>query len=881
MKLAGDERSSSYDEALRTSSEGKLKLFSSRRRVAAVAALIVLVLFLLRPGASRLKSRIISSISASLGRSVDLSSVHIRLLPRPGFDLENLVVYDDPAFGAEPMLRASEVTADLRLTSLLRGRIEIARLDLTDPSLNLVHATNGRWNLEALLERSAHTSMAPTSKSKAAPQPRFPYIEGTSGRINFKSGPEKKPYALTNADFSLWQESENAWGVRLKAQPFRTDLNLNDVGQLRVNGTWQRAANVKETPLKFDIEWTRAQLGQVTKFLTGSDQGWRGDIQLETTLSGSPAQLQIASAASVDDFRRYDITSGKALRLAVHCDGEYSSVTHEFHQVLCGAPTGNGLVTLAGNVGLPGSRRYSITVKAENVPAISLVMLGRRVKKGLPDDVTADGTLQGTLTMEQDAEAGVKARFDGQGEIADFHLSSAILKAELGPTSVPLLLISGSRRHNKGSTNGGGFVVPAGPHLEIGPVALTSGHVAVSARAASTRGWVNRSGYNLNLSGESEITKILRLGRLIGIATTSAAAEGSAQLNLQIAGSWAAASAVRGEGFPVPQVTGTAKLKNVHITAANLNAPVEILSAEMQLGEDAVRVSKLSATAAGTAWKGSLEMPRGCGAPAQCPVRFVLNADEIALGRMNEWATGAGKKRPWYKVLQPSGKAGSSLLARLNASGHVTANRFVIHGVTATGVSVDVDLDAGKLRVSNLDGDLFGGKHRGKWLADFSVSPWICKGSGTLSGIALNKIATQMGDDWITGTASGGYTVAGPCTPEFWQSADGTLQVDLRNGALPHVLLDQDSELQITRLTGEARLTDGKIALESAKLDSPSGKYAISGTASLQRDLDLKMTRAQTEAARSGYEITGTIAKPQVSQLSKTEQARLKTPPAQ
>ena len=57
-------------------------------------------------------------MSSALGRSVDIGSVHLRLLPRPGFDLENLVVYDDPAFGAEPMLRASEVTAALRLDFL-------------------------------------------------------------------------------------------------------------------------------------------------------------------------------------------------------------------------------------------------------------------------------------------------------------------------------------------------------------------------------------------------------------------------------------------------------------------------------------------------------------------------------------------------------------------------------------------------------------------------------------------------------------------------------------------------------------------------------------------------------------------------------------------
>jgi len=187
-----------------------VKLLSSKPRIVAAAALIVLALFLLRPGASRLKSRIVSSISSGVGRPVEVGSVHLRLLPRPGFDLENLVVYDDPAFGAEPMLRASEVTAALRLTSLVRGRLEISRLDLTEPSLNLVHGAGGRWNLEALLERTAHIPLAPTGKAKSEPRLGFPYIEATSARINFKSGPEKKPYALTNADFSLWQDSENS-----------------------------------------------------------------------------------------------------------------------------------------------------------------------------------------------------------------------------------------------------------------------------------------------------------------------------------------------------------------------------------------------------------------------------------------------------------------------------------------------------------------------------------------------------------------------------------------------------------------------------------------------------------------------------------------------
>lgn len=805
---------------------------------------------------------------------MDLGSAHIRLLPRPGFDLQNLVVYDDQAFGAEPMLRASEVTADLRLTSLWRGRIEIARLDLTEPSLNLVHGQGGRWNLEALLEHTARTPTAPTGNIKSAPRPRFPYIEGSSARINFKSGPEKKPYALINADFSLWQESENTWGVRLKAQPFRTDLNLNDVGQLRVEGTWQRAGSFKETPLKFSVEWTRAQLGQVTKFLSGNDMGWRGQIQLDAVLSGSPAQLRIASTASIDDFRRYDITSGKALRLAAHCDSEYSAVSHKFHEVLCGAPVGNGLLTLAGDTGLPGSQHYSITVKAENVPASAAVALIERAKKNLPDDVRAEGTLRGTLSMQQDAESGLQPKFEGQGEIADFHLSSDATKAELGPTNFPFV-ITGETGHGKtASGNRGGFAVPPGAHVEVGPVALSS-----ARGGASTRAWVNRTGYDIAVAGNSEISRMLRLGRMIGIPAALTTAEGSAQLNLQIAGSWSGAQTAAGMGFSGPQVRGSAKLENVHFTPAGFSNPLQITSADMQLGTDAVHVTKLSAKAAGTTWSGSLELPRGCGNLGVCPVKFTLYADEIAVGRMNEWVTGTGKKREWYQVLQSSGKTGASLLARLHATGTITAGRFVVHGVGATNISAWVIIDTGKLYLPRIQADLFSGKHRGMWLADFRASPWVCNGNGALTGLSLDKVAKQMGNGWIAGTASGTYEMTGPCTGEFWQSAEGTLQVDVRDGALPHILLGTAAPLKITRLKGQARLQEGKFEINSAKLDSPSGKYQISGTASLKRELNLKFTRTPADAARSGYEITGTLGAPRVSPLSSTEQARLKPLP--
>lgn len=843
-----------------------MKLLISKRRWA-IAALILLALFLIRPGASRLKSRIIYSISAALGRPVDIGAVHILLLPRPGFDLDNLVVYDDPAFGAEPMLRASSVTAALRLTSLIRGRLEIARMELTEPSLNLVHGESGRWNVESLVERTARIPLAPTAKSKAEPRPAFPYIEGSSGRINFKNGAEKRPYALTNADFSLWQESENTWGVRLKAQPFRSDMNLNDTGILQVTGTWQRAGVMRDTPLQIGFEWSRAQVGQLTKFITGSDQGWRGTVLLDLAFAGTPAELQISGNASLDDFRRYDITSGQALRMAAFCSAQYSSVTHDFRQVMCNAPVGKGNVTLTGNMGWPGSQRYSLAVEAANVPANALVVLAQRLKKDLPDDLAAEGTLHGTLSLRADGRTA--PRWQGRGEISQFLLNSASNKVGIGPETLPFGVASVTP-HTKTAQK---QQSPSGTHLEIGSFSLGSGRSATP----NARGWVSRAGYSFAVTGDSEIGRMLRLGRILGIPTTASTVEGSAKLDLTLAGAW------RGQGgeasFTGPQLLGSARLHNVQIALRASATPVEIVSADTRLLNDSVHVQHLNAKGAGASWTGSLQLPRGCVGTARCPAHFALKTNQLTFDEVDDWVHPRPKKRPWYKVLEPDSESRGSVFASLRATGQISVDRFQLRKVAASRVSADVDLDDGKLLITDLSADLLSGHLQGEWKLDFGAKPPKCGGSGKISSLSLADLATAMNDDWMSGTATANYEIESTCSADFWQSAQATVDVEAKNGTLPHLLFGDDQQpMRIKALSGQARLHGGKIEIKDGRLASPDGIYQLNGTASFGREIDLKLTRS-ANAPSAGYTITGTLSEPQVAPLA-AMQARLKSLPS-
>src|SRR5271155_1095770 len=82
---------------------------------------------------SRYHRTIAESLSHSIGRPVHLGSVQLQLLPRPGLAITDFVVEEDPGFGAEPILRAPSVTVSLRITSLWRGRLEVARIAFDEP----------------------------------------------------------------------------------------------------------------------------------------------------------------------------------------------------------------------------------------------------------------------------------------------------------------------------------------------------------------------------------------------------------------------------------------------------------------------------------------------------------------------------------------------------------------------------------------------------------------------------------------------------------------------------------------------------------------------------------------------------------------------------
>jgi len=703
--------------------------------------------------------------------------------------------------------------------------------------------------------------VAPTDKAKTERRPGFPYIEADRGRINLKVGPEKKPYALTDADFSLWQDSENGWGMRLKAQPLRTDFNLSDTGLVRVNGSWQRAATLRETPLDFTMQWDGAQLGQASKLVSGSDRGWRGTLTVTGKFQGTPSSLTISTAASIEDFRRYDIPGGTALTLGARCDALYSSTDHSLSSVSCDAPVKGGLLSVSGWAApFSSSPEYDITVNAHDVPAQSLVALARRAKKNLPDDLIADGKLNASVTLRRHP---AQMEWSGGGALENLRLTSATTTTDLTVGDVPLEIATGEskaperqRRHDSS--------------LHVEPVRLEVGAINIPLGRPSpvvARGWISREGYSFSLAGDTQLQKLLQAARTLGLPAAHPAAEGAAKVDLQIAGQWS--------GFAGTRAVGKAQLRAVRAEIRGVNSPVEITSADIQLEPERARIENLSSSVAGTVWHGSMSLPRGCKDAQSCPIRFALRADQLSTDTLSQLLDPNPRQRPWYRFLGKTQPA-PSYLGMVNARGTLAVGHLSIRRLAASHVAAEVELKDRQLKISDLRGEVLGGKHSGEWFADFSVRPPVYRGSGTFDHVALAQLAKIMQDDWVSGVGDGAYkiTFSGMTSAEMSDSAEATLSIDAHDTTLAHISFPDSSDpLLAHRLQAQFVLKEKVLQIIDGRLEAAGNIYQLSGTASQGQTLDVKLLRS----GNHGFLIHGTLKEPHmVPAVSSETQASLK-----
>jgi hypothetical protein len=825
----------------------------------ALALLLLLLAVVIMPpmvSISRYKNRITQLMSESLGRPVRLSSVELRLLPRPGFVLTDLVVEEDPAFGAEPVLRADSVTASIRLMSLWRGRLEISTISVDDASLNVVRTAEDRWNLDPLF-RTAAAKAIPGSGSAGQGNNHLatplPYMEATNSRINFKTGVEKLPFSLVNTDLSFWQEQPGDWHVRLRGQPARTDvsLDLGDTGVVRLEARALRAPNLRQMPLHLDMEWRDAQLGQLTRLLTGSDPGWRGALTGELHLDGTAEAADIKTRLRATGVHRAEFAPAAPLDFDASCGFSYRYSERSIENLVCDSPLGDGRIRIAGGVpGNGGSPRFS--AELDRIPVEAGLDALRTVRSDFAPGLEASGSISGKMSYaaiapeivsaekqaawkDRQKSRSTKARqapsgpLTGSFTVQGFQLTGGglntpiqVARLVLEPVSAPLPSQPPVRPPSSGQPMSleATVAIPAG-----GPTPL-----AITARLAL-------SGYQVTMRGPASVARAKELAHLAGM-TDAGVLDGLAgepvSLDLAAEGPWlptqtapfadnltastlvpAAPEAAATADGPIvarsaagPPATdslhGSIEIHNANWKADYLASHVEIEQATLHLGNGGLRWDPVIFSYGPVKGTASLDVPVNCGEIKTCLPRFDVQFADLDASVLQAAILGAHEPGTLLSTLiaqlRPSSSSTGPAWPPLE--GTAKADSLTLGPVTLTDATATVRILSNGAEITGLDADLLGGHVDGGGTLHTAGTDQD-KPSYTLEGhfekLSPAEVGKLLGLNWSGRTfdADGKIDLSGFTDEDLAASAKGALSFDWRHGAV-EVAEDTDASAAST-----------------------------------------------------------------------------------
>ena len=800
------------------------------RRWALLGLAVLILAAAVIPGyinVNRHRARLAATLSAELGRRVTIGGISLRLLPKPGFDISGFAVADDPAFSQEPLLTAGEVNADLRIASLWRGRLEIAKISLKQPSLNLVRDSGAHWNLEALMLRAAQIPSAPTSLSHVESRPRFPYVEAEDGRINFKSGEIKSVYAITEADFSWWLEGDNRWNVQLEAKPIRTDLPISDTGTMRVRARLGRAATLGGTPIEATVTLNDAQLGSLTKLFLGRDVGWRGGVSGDLTAQGRLDSLHLASRLRVSDFRRYDVATASSANWRAECSAvlNYHPGVRSLDAMACNAPLGDGELGLVGMLQVrAGEPQYSITLQARQLSLEPFGLIYRNARQNVAPDLSFQGTANGEITFVRNEDS--PHRVVGRGSIAGLKITSSALATPLEAASVVVFSASSgdaSNAHERGD---------AAPSSSIVTEPFTIPQLGTVSGTAAAEGWT------LNIALHSTAPALSAMGRTFGTPVAFQATQGTIGGSVVASGKWT--------GYRRADISGDLKLADV--VSGSGRSEVRIHSADLTLAPQVARIEHLRASLAAlsTEVNGSVSVTRPCAVPLDCQYQVALEVPHLDAAKfyaVDEHPSGIlamflrhTASKDWLQQVLPAAE-------RLNVTGTIAIGELRFPGAALHNVVSSLTLHDGVLKLTDGSAAAFGGSIviHGTTVDLAAGAPPQVQLAGTAQRLNLSMLATALRAGDSSGTLNGAFriTMSGASAEELARSATGNIGFDVANGALAVTSRD----FHFRRFTGSLLLHDAKLSLDNAQAITSDGRrWTVTGDLLFSRSADATFT---------------------------------------
>jgi hypothetical protein len=813
----------------------------------AIAAILVIVALLVLPpliSIARYKNRVTALVSAAVRRPVRLSSVELRILPRPGFVISDLTVDEDPAFGSEPVLHANAVTTAIRLSSLWRGRLQLSRISVDEASLNLVHTHDGRWNVESLFQSAA----AMRGPSSGSPAP-FPYLEATNSRINIKSGDEKLPYSLVSAEAALWQDS-GAWRIRLRAQPARTDvvLDLADTGLVRVEAIVHPAPQLDQMPLHVDLDWNDAQFGQLTRLILGSDEGWRGDLRGEFHLDGTAALAQVKSRLRATGVHRAEFAPDVPLDFDATCTFGFRTADRAFQDLLCDSPIGSGRARLSGS--LPGAGlKPRLSLELDRVPVQAGLDILRTLRTNVAPGLQASGTVSGKMSYDPALANASQIDAPPSHNGVRGKRSSAAPHTPAGPVAGSFT-VQGLKLTGDTLTSPIQIAKltldPAAPAAGMPPALITTVPLAAGGPSPLTlTGRVSLHRFLLDIHGTASLPRLRELIHVAGIPQAEnlgLLAGAPASLDLNVEGPWLPVipSLPAGIGSPtllVPEsaaadegtMTGDITFRDANWKPTFLSLPVLLRTATLRFENGQLQWDPVAFSFGPVKGSAVITMLPSCDAPQPCRPHILLAFESLDAAALQSALLGARETGTVLATLIERLKPNSApAWPPLDAT--VRADTLDLGPFTFKEVAAEILVQPTGAEVTSLDAETLGGTVYATAKVVPGAKPTY-KIDGSFEQLDPALVFQLLGMKGSGGPVGGEAQIelSGYSEKDLTASAKGDLHFEWKKGSLNSIVgaTIPQALFRFDRFSGDTTIADGALKLAQNQVLRGSRKSSV------------------------------------------------------
>lgn len=798
--------------------------------------------------AERYRRRLEVGLERALERRVTFGAVSYRLLPRPGFSIENAVVHEDPVFGAEPFARVDRIDCDLRWRSLLRSRFDFSRLYLDHPSFNLVRNARGEWNVESFLRKSGLASPASSSAGASAPRDNLD-VTADDARMDFSAGPVKKPFILTEVSARVsFDRQRGLLAFRLEGSPMRTDLSLPTPGLVQLEGQWTPGTDL-EGPLDAELRTQGALLYDWIPLVSGRNPEIYGIMDAQIHLTGSLHHVNLEGQSNISQLHRWEqVPPSDPMPSSIFFRGHFDRTLGQAVIEGLDWTFANSRIHLTGSIDkIPTAPDLDLVLAVERSRLEDFVALGRRLSSN-SQAVGISGRMDSLLTIQGEWN---DRHFSGFAGARDISLSTPSGSFPVSDLNVQI---------GKNEAHFTPVSITLAPHVELMvDAAVGEGVPAAPGRKLSRKETEiigdGPPSYQITVTAKTTpVHDLIHFARALGLLSAP---------GLDARGAGSAALTLSGGAWPPgrPSVDGSADLRSVSVLVPGLTEPVNLPRAHIQVAANHVIADPVVAVMGTSVFTGRLEHEGG----RTEPWTFDVHSSALSLEQGSLWFDALGRRQPASLLERLPGLssfgelriAASNLFGALKARGRFSSPSVTYRALNLADFRSPVEISG---RTITLEGATFraaGGKGGGRMLVDFTSAPArvtldVSMADGNLQTLAL-RLPPELRKVRGTFSGSGHFETRGLSHAETTSNLQGSATVRLKNVFLGDydplqalarhqgwgTLEPHRGEVEIRSCVGTLEVHDRRVVLGNAPVEMAGAQLKLTGAYTFEGGVDL------------------------------------------